>query len=278
MRNRIALGLWLISSLILTTITSCSTTSAPKQRISLNSNQPTVFIAGSSRGLGLEFARQYAAKGWNVIATARNPQKSDGLVSLSNQYPNSVVLDSLDVTVQSDVNRVAARFSEQPIDVLIHSAGIWGDLNAQTFGQLDYSAYEWTYEVNALGPLRVTEALLENVKASQQKKIITLGGGMGTRNTVEQAPGGHYWYRMARAANLISMAIVQRENKKRGVIVGIISPGKVDTQMLADSGWPPQFKSLSAEDSARFVMEQIELLTPDQGGELINYDGKILGW
>jgi NAD(P)-dependent dehydrogenase (short-subunit alcohol dehydrogenase family) len=257
-------------------ISGCTTGTAVTQP-ELQADAPTVFVTGSNRGLGLEFARQYAAKGWNVIATARRPEASAELQTLAAEYPQ-VALDTLDVTVQADVERVAERFRDQPVDVLINNAGIWGDLDAQTFGQLDYDAYKWIYEVNALGPLRVTEALLANVEASKQKKIITLGGGMGTRNTVEQAPGGHYWYRMSRAANLISMAIVQRETRKRGVIVGIISPGKVDTQMLKDSGWPEHFKKISPRDSAALVIEQIALLTPEQGGELINYDGKVIGW
>ena len=259
-------------------VSACATSAATPQSPRLQPDASTVFISGSSRGLGLEFARQYAAKGWNVIATARRPDAAAGLQELVTQYPNQVALDTLDVTVQADVDRVAARFRNQPIDVLIHSAGIWGDLDAQSFGTLDYDAYQWIYDVNAIGPLRVTEALLANVEASEQKKIVILGGGMGTRNTVESAPGGHYWYRMARAANLISMAIVQRETKKRGVIVGIISPGKVDTQMLKDSGWPAHFKKISAKDSAGLVIEQIALLTPELGGELINYDGKVIGW
>jgi NAD(P)-dependent dehydrogenase (short-subunit alcohol dehydrogenase family) len=134
------------------------------------------------------------------------------------------------------------------------------------------------YDVNALGPLRVTEALLANVEASKQKKIIGLGGGMGTRRTVEQAPGGHYWYRMSRAANLISMAILQREVRKRGIIVAFISPGKVATQMLKDSGWPEAFPSLSPKESAGYVIERIAALTAEAGGELINYDGQVIGW
>jgi len=238
---------------------------------------PTVFVTGANRGLGLEFTRQYAARGWNVIATARRPDESAELQALLAQYPQLAV-EAMDVTVQADVERVALRFRDQPIDVLINNAGVWGNLDAQTFGQLDYDAYKWIYEVNAIGPLRVTEALLANVEASKQKKIIILGGGMGTRATVQQSPGGHYWYRMSRAANLISMAILQRETRRRGVIVGIISPGKVDTQMLKDSGWPDTFPRISAKDSAGFVIEQIALLTPEKGGELINYDGKIIGW
>ncbi len=256
----------------------CVSTGGAATQVRLQADAPTVFITGSSRGLGLEFARQYAAMGWNVIATARRPGDSAGLKDLAARYPGKVALDTLDVTVKTDVDRVAARFADQPVDVLIHSAGIWGDLDAQTFGTLDYTAYQWIYDVNAVGPLRVTEALMSNIQASKQKKIIILGGGMGTRKTIQGAPGGHYWYRMARAANLISMAIVQRETKQRGVIVGIISPGKVDTQMLKDSGWPAHFKKISAKDSAGFVIEQIALLTPDKGGELINYDGKVIGW
>jgi NAD(P)-dependent dehydrogenase (short-subunit alcohol dehydrogenase family) len=257
-------------------LAACATGSAVRQP-EFQADVPTVFIAGASRGLGLEFARQYAAKGWNVIATARRPDESAELQALVADF-QQVALDTLDVTVQADVDRVAKRFQGQPIDVLIHSAGIWGDLEGQTFGKLDYEAYKWIYEVNAVGPLRVTEALLANVEGSDQKKIIVLGGGMGTRATTEQGPGGNYWYRMSRAANLISMAIVQRETKRRGVIVGMISPGKVDTQMLKDSGWPENFARISAKDSAGFVIEQIALLTPEKGGELINYDGKIIGW
>jgi NAD(P)-dependent dehydrogenase (short-subunit alcohol dehydrogenase family) len=243
----------------------------------LSSDAPTVFITGSNRGLGLEFARQYAALGWNVIATCRNPAEADALQSLAKDNPR-VIIDQLDVTRQDQIEAVAKTFADQPIDVLLNNAGIWGALDQQTFGQFDYDAHWPVYEVNALGPLRVTEALLANVEASEQKKIIGLGGGMGTRRTVEQAPGGHYWYRMSRAANLISMAILQREVRKRGVIVAFISPGKVDTQMLADSGWPESFPSLSPEESAGYVIERIEVLTADAGGELINYDGEIIGW
>jgi NAD(P)-dependent dehydrogenase (short-subunit alcohol dehydrogenase family) len=280
-KHKYGVTMQLIASLVATflcivSLSGCDSISAAAQS-ALKPDAPTVFVTGSNRGLGLEFARQYAAKGWNVIATARRPEASAELQELVAEYPQ-VVLDTLDVTVQADVDRVATRFRDQPIDVLINNAGIWGDLDAQTFGTLDYDAYQWIYAVNAIGPLRVTEALLANVEMSQQKKIIVLGGGMGTRRTVEQAPGGHYWYRMSRAANLISMAIVQRETKKRGIIVGIISPGKVDTQMLKDSGWPAHFKKISPADSAGLVIEQIALLTPENGGELINYDGKVIGW
>jgi len=251
-------------------------TAGPAQG-ALETDAPTVFITGSNRGLGLEFARQYAALGWNVIATCRNPEAAFELQALADSNPQ-VVIDRLDVTKQQEVDVVAERFRDQPIDVLLNNAGIWGSVELQTFGQFDFDEQERVYAVNALGPLRVTQALFDNVVASDQKKIIGLGGGMGTRRTVEMAGGGHYWYRMSRAANLISMAILQQEVEDQGIIVSFISPGKVDTQMLKDSGWPESFKSLSPRDSAEMVIEQIAALGPEAGGELINYDGKVIGW
>ena len=243
----------------------------------LQTGAPTVFITGANRGLGLEFARQYAALGWNVIATCRKPDEAENLQALARQN-SQVLIDRLDVTQQDEIDAVAARFKNQPIDVLLNNAGIWGSLEKQTFGQLDFDEQQRVYAVNALGPVRVTQALIDNVAASEQKKIIGLGGGMGTRRTVEFAGGGHYWYRMSRAANLISMAILQMEVRDQGIIVSFISPGKVDTQMLKDSGWPESFKSISPKDSAGYVIEQIAVLKPEAGGELINYDGRVIGW
>jgi NAD(P)-dependent dehydrogenase (short-subunit alcohol dehydrogenase family) len=251
-------------------------TAGPAQA-ALKTDAPTVFITGSNRGLGLEFARQYAALGWNVIATCRNPETAIELQTLADSN-SQVIIDRLDVTKQEEINAVGKRFRNQPIDVLLNNAGIWGSLELQTFGQFDFDEQERVYAVNALGPLRVTQALFDNVASSNQKKIIGLGGGMGTRRTVEMAGGGHYWYRMSRAANLISMAILQQEVEDQGIIVSFISPGKVDTQMLKDSGWPESFKSISPRDSAEMVIEQIAALEPEAGGELINYDGKVIGW
>ena len=229
-------------------------TAGPAQA-ALQADAPTVFITGSNRGLGLEFARQYAALGWNVIATCRNPAAADELQKLA-ENNSQVIIDRLDVTKQDEIDAVAERFRDQPIDVLLNNAGIWGSREKQTFGQFEFDEHDRVYAVNALGPLRVTQALLDNVAASKQKKIIALGGGMGTRRTVEMAGGGHYWYRMSRAANLISMAILQQEVEDQGIIVSFISPGKVDTQMLRDSGWPPSFKKISPRDSAEMVIER----------------------
>ena len=242
-----------------------------------SADRPTVFITGSNRGLGLEFARQYAAKDWNVIATCRNPEQASELQTLARGRAN-VAIERLDVTSDEQVRTVAEKYHGQPIDVLLNNAGIWGSLDKQTFGKLDFSEQQRVYDVNALGPLRVTQALIDNVAASKQKKIIGLGGGMALRGTVLFAGGGHYWYRMSRAANLISMVILHTEVKDRGVIITFIVPGFVDTQMLKDSGWPDTAPRITAAASASLVIDRIAALDASASGKLMNYDGAVIHW
>jgi NAD(P)-dependent dehydrogenase (short-subunit alcohol dehydrogenase family) len=243
----------------------------------LSPDRPTVFITGSNRGLGLEFARQYAARDWNVIATCRNPGQADELRALARGRTN-VAIERLDVTDDRQIRAIAKKYRGQPIDVLLNNAGIWGSLDKQTFGKLDFAEQQRVYEVNALGPLRVTQALIENVAASREKKIIGLGGGMALRGTVLFAGGGHYWYRMSRAANLISMVILHTEVKDRGIIITFIVPGFVDTQMLKDSGWPDTAPRISPAESARLVIDRIAALDASAAGKLINYDGTLIHW
>ena len=146
-----------------------------------SAEQPTVLITGANRGLGLEFVRQYAALEWNVIASCRRPEQADALKKLAAEY-DQVVMEKLDVTSDEDVRALATAYANQPIDVLLNNAGIYGTLEKQTLGNFDYEELKKVFDVNTIGSLRVTEAFLDNVVASKQKKIISLGGGMGTQS------------------------------------------------------------------------------------------------
>ena len=101
----------------------------------------TVLITGSNRGLGLEFSRQYAAAGWNVIATCRSPQTAKELQILAEQY-NQVAIEQMDVTSDSDVEILASKYKNQPIDVLLNNAGIYGTLEKQTLGAFDFEEFK----------------------------------------------------------------------------------------------------------------------------------------
>ena len=235
---------------------------------------PTVLITGSNRGLGLEFSRQYAAAGWNVIATCRNPKKAKELQLLAEEY-NQVAVEKMDVTSQPEVDFVADTYHDQPIDVLLNNAGIYGTLEKQALGTFDFEELKRVFDVNTIGSLRVSAAFIDNVIASDQKKIISLGGGMGTL-TIGSMFGGHYFMKMSKAAHLSAMGTLQADLDDTGVIVTMISPGRVDTQLMRDSGWTG--KAISAEKSAGLVMALIARLEPEMKGRLVMYNGTIIPW
>jgi len=239
-----------------------------------DNESPTVLITGANRGLGLEFTRQYAAAGWNVIASCRNPTAADELQKLA-ATNDQIAAAKLDVTSDADVAALAERYKDQPIDVLLNNAGIYGTLEKQTLGSFDYEELKSVFDVNTIGSLRVSQAFLSNVLASKQKKIISLGGGMGTQS-IGRLFGGHYFIKMSKAAHLMAMGVMQTDLKDTEVMIVMISPGRVDTQLMRDSGWTGP--SITAAESAELVIERIALLTPDLNGRLILYNGKIIPW
>ena len=239
-----------------------------------DAGQPTVFITGANRGLGLEFARQYAAKGWNVIASCRQPEQAEGLKTLAAEF-DQVAVERLDVTSDAQVRTLADKYADQTIDVLLNNAGIYGTLEKQTLGTFDFEELKIVFDVNTIGSLRVSAAFLNNVINSKQKKLVSLGGGMGTQS-IGSLFGGHYFVKMSKSAHLMAMGVLQKDMRDSGIIVTMISPGRVDTQLMRDSGWTGP--SISAEDSAGYVIERIALLDDSMRGKLITYDGQIIPW
>ena len=239
-----------------------------------DNESPTVLITGANRGLGLEFTRQYAAAGWNVIASCRNPAAADELQKIA-AANSQIEVAKLDVTSDEEVAVLAEHFKDQPIDVLLNNAGIYGTLEKQTLGSFDYEELKRVFDVNTIGSLRVSQAFLDNVLASKQKKIISLGGGMGTQS-IGRLFGGHYFIKMSKAAHLMAMGVMQTDLKDTEIMIVMISPGRVDTQLMRDSGWTGP--SITATESAELVIERIGLLTPDLNGRLILYNGKIIPW
>ncbi len=235
---------------------------------------PTILITGSNRGLGLEFTRQYATAGWNIIASCRDPAAAKELQQLATRY-DQIAIEKLDVTSDAEVADLAQRYKDQPIDVLLNNAGIYGTLEKQTLGAFDFEELKKVFDVNTIGSLRVSQAFLDNVLASKQKKIISLGGGMGTQS-IGRLFGGHYFIKMSKAAHLMGMGVMQKDLKDTGIMIVMISPGRVDTQLMRDSGWSGS--SITAAESAELVIERINLLTPDLNGLLILYNGRIIPW
>ncbi|WP_085757310.1 SDR family oxidoreductase [Oceanicoccus sagamiensis] len=230
----------------------------------------TVLITGANRGIGLEFVKQYAEQGWTVYATTRKPNKSDDLNALA-KANNTIKVVQLDVTDVESIAALAKTVGDQPIDVLINNAGVLGDMEKQKMGQFDYDELDWVIDVNTKGPLRVTSALLDNVKASKQKKVVVLASALGSI-TMGPNISDMYWYKISKAGMSIAMASMQKDLKNDGVTVLRLGPGMVNTRLLAASG--AGGKGIEPPASVAGMISVIETATPKTGKKSYNYDGK----
>jgi NAD(P)-dependent dehydrogenase (short-subunit alcohol dehydrogenase family) len=234
---------------------------------------PTAFITGANRGIGLEYVRQYAARGWNVVATARKPAEAAELNALAAANPR-IAVEQLDVTDFAGVDALAKKYAGKPIDVLVNNAGITGTPNDQYFGKSsNYDVYEQVLRTNVIAPLKIAEAFLPNVEASRQKKIVNVSSSEGSIGGATS--GRMYFYRASKAALNMEMRNVALAMKGRGIAVAMINPGPVDTDMMARL---PK-NMLRAKDTAVGDLIRItDQLTLENTGTFWDFTGKPLPW
>ena len=223
---------------------------------------PTVLITGANRGLGLEFARQFHKAGYQVIATARKPDAADELNALG------VRVEQLDVADASSVAGLAERLGEMPLDILINNAGIGG--TRRSIEDVDIQAVERTIAVNTLGPMRVTQALISNLRDGERKIIVNITSSMGSieRNT----RGIGYGYRESKAALNMFTRSLANELKDQEFRCITMSPGWVKTDM----GGPNA--RLTPAESISGMISVIDNLTAEDSGEFFNHNGEHLPW
>lgn len=217
----------------------------------------TVLITGASRGIGRELARQYYSDGWDVIRTCRDPRRSG--------MPDAI---KLDVTNPEDVCDLVGMLAGRPIDVLINNAGIIGQRDAKV-GSIDYHLWEEAFRVNTLAPMRVTEALVENVLASERKAVVFISSVMGS---IASRGAGHYLYRSTKAALNATMVSLSLELGPRGVVCIAMHPGWVRTDM----GGPTA--AVEATDSAAGIRRFVDGLSWDDNGRFYDYTGTEIPW
>jgi NAD(P)-dependent dehydrogenase (short-subunit alcohol dehydrogenase family) len=239
---------------------------------------PVVLITGSDRGIGLALARRFADRGWQVIATCRNPEHAADLKALSANHPN-VVVETLDVISKPSIDTLAAKYRGRPIDVLINNAGISGDYQGQLPGHFDAAVFEDVMRVNAFAPLQVSSAFLDNVSGSQQKKIVTISSARGSITRV-YLDHRSYFYDMSKSAVNMGMRKLQDDVSSRGVLIGIFTPGPVDTDLNRQTrnDAPPPAPLIKPEESAAALIVLIDNLSPATAGHFYNYKGEVLPW
>lgn len=236
----------------------------------------TVLITGANRGIGYELARQYAERGWTVIATTRKPRDADDLQTLAKTHPN-VRIEKLDVTSDRSVAALATRYRGTPVDVLLNNAGILGNIQAQKYGTYDFRVNDEINAVNWQGPLRMIEAFMDNVAASRQKKIMNISSAVGS---IELTFGGQVFYRSSKAALNMAIRTLSKEvkrdpdPKRKALIFGLINPGIVDTGFAKGVPIP----MITARESAEKCLLIIDGYTPEKSGMFFDYKGAKLPW
>jgi len=247
----------------------------------------TVLITGANQGIGLEFAKEYAARGWTVIATHRRPTTPEELAKLAAQYPR-VRIERMDVTDAAQIEALGAKLKGVPIDILLHNAGLvrtdpldkpGGNTN-QMFGTLDYQLLDDFIHTNVAGPLKITETFIENVKASRQKKVIAISSAAASVSVPPFMPNGspvpdHYWYRISKAALNSAMRLLSAQFKNDGVTVVMFHPGGVQVESFGNARFPgfvPPAEAIGA------MIKTIDGLTLKDTGRFMDNDGKDHPW
>jgi len=241
------------------------------------SQADTVLITGANSGIGLEFVKQYAEKGWDVIATHRHDGVPQSLVEVMSRH-KKVRAERMDVTSHDEIKAVAAKLRGEPIDVLINNAGLYSDpeggRESQIFGTLKYSLHDDFMAVNVRGAVMVAEVFQPNVQASKQKKIISISSTNGSVS--EPLSGDHgMWYRASKAALNRAMQLVAVNQAPRGVTVVLLHPGTVRTERLRDANIPNQIET---DFSVSHMIKTIDALTVKDAGRFLAYDGQEAPW
>jgi len=221
---------------------------------------PSVLITGCDSGLGRAFAQQYAQAGWTVWATYRdlaNAIADDRIVHLA-----------LDVTAFEQFDAARARVGALPIDLLISNAGI--GLDVGQLGALQFDYVQRMLSVNLVGALKLVETFVDNVAASQVRRIVLVTSRMGSIES--NLSGGHYGYRASKAGlNAVGRSLAI-DLYRQGIAVTMIHPGWVNTQ-----GGAPQ-APLSADDSVAAMRGTVARMGNHETGNFVSYDGRTLPW
>ena len=248
----------------------------------------TVLVTGANSGIGLEFTKQYAARGWTVIATHRRSEVPATLAELSKKYP-ALRIERVDVTDAEQVRALGSRLANVPIDVLINNAGVYndrgtcaadddacaGDWTTQGFGKLRYALLTTILDVNVKGPLLVSEMLFQHVKASRLKKIVAISSSNGSL-TGPQAGGGAIFYRASKAALNRAMQLVAETVKGDGVTVVMLNPGPTLTEHQM---YLKDFKGmLETSFTVGHMITTIDAVTLADTGKFLRYDGVAEAW
>ncbi len=220
---------------------------------------PTILITGANRGIGLEMAKQYATDGWDVIGTARNPEKAQELNEIGNA--RTMQLDAAD---DASVESFTSELGDRPIDLYVHNAGIYGPQEFDRDGWLELM------NVNVVAPVKLANALKNNVAQSNDKKMVVISSQVGS--IAENESGDMMYYRSSKAAVNQAWKSLANQWKDEGLTLTMMHPGWVQTDM----GGP--HADLTPAESVSGMRQVIDNIDHAQTGAFHDYSGREIPW
>ncbi len=230
---------------------------------------PALLVTGANRGIGLELVRQYAAEGWSVLATCRHPDSAQDLQDLAAKDPDRVELLPLSVTEPGEIEALPRRLGDRPLHLLVNNAGL-RPREASVLGSVDTASFMEAIQVNALGALKVTEALLPNLQRGEKPLVVMISSSLGSLARNEE--GGDYGYRAGKAALNAVMRSLAVDLNPRGITVISIHPGWVRTRMGGSHA------RLSVEESVTAMRSVLGRVSLADTGKFLRLDGREEPW
>jgi NAD(P)-dependent dehydrogenase (short-subunit alcohol dehydrogenase family) len=228
----------------------------------------TILITGANKGIGLELASGYALAGYSVLACCREPNNASELAGLAENYDLRLI--KVSVGEDTSVAAMAAELKGTTIDILINNAGTIGpERDQQTAFVMDFDGWADTMNINAMAPVRVMHSLLDNLRASENAKVVNISSELGAIS-VDRPIG--YAYSASKAALNKYMKLAALELGKENIKVALIHPGWVQTSMGGHSA------DITAKASAEGIMNVIINLNASNNGGFWNWKGDVHPW
>ncbi len=228
-----------------------------------------VLITGASRGIGLEMVKYCMEQNWRVFACCRHPQQADALLSVAKLANGRVSVHVADMNELATIQALAYELRNEAIDILINNAGVYGS-DKNSFGNVDVQSWLETFQVNSIAPLKVAEALIEQLRMGEKKIIACISSKMGSMD--DNGSGGSYIYRSSKAALNAVVKSMSIDLGDDGIKCVALHPGWVKTDM----GGPNA--EISTRESVTSLFNILLSLSAEDSGRFIDIDGTDIPW
>ncbi len=228
-----------------------------------------VLITGANRGIGLEMVRYAMEQGWRIFACCRNPHNADNLFNIAKLSNGQISVHIADMQELSTIQALSYELRNDPIDMLINNAGIYGS-DKNTFGGVDVDSWLQAFQINCIAPLKMVEAFSHQLDMSQNKLVACLSSKMGSM--ADNGYGSSYIYRSSKAALNSVVKSLSIDLKQKNITSVALHPGWVKTDMGGDNA------EISTRESVEKMFTILLTLTIKDNGRFIDIDGSDIPW